>query len=318
MLITNELSPTELIFEFLKFSRASSIDTADFRDLKHDNDLCPGFQRSLQFVLDVYKSYATDVHDIQGMRDEGVDVLIKFRNAGTENKIGIQIKSYAEIELWKTKGVSLINTLKAQYATAVNTLKVDQFIILICTDSLAHKRYIRTICSELKTFQDCRIIEPHHALTLFRMSQSDIFVETLRLLCRSDPTLRAARDELDQYNQETAYVLTLIVCHAFLKGPSINDMELRLFIDEWDNLPKENEQVDAHSGISIDELFESNILTGISETYNIDITEFPPALCSLFFDQRFRQLIPDHLIGDHLLRLLGIIQEADDDDKGEQ
>ncbi len=122
MFITNQLTPAETLSELLNLKGYSKADTERFRKLRHNDHLCPGFRERVDGVLDAYKSHRTDVHDIQGPRDEGVDVLLTYAFDG-EHRVGLQVKSFDEIEAWRTKrDKEFVQRLKAQHATGVHKL----------------------------------------------------------------------------------------------------------------------------------------------------------------------------------------------------
>ena len=102
MLITHELDPGEMLAEILKGRRGRSADTERLASLRHDRDLCPRVHNRIKAMLDVYAAYRQDAHDIQGLRDEGVDILLKYRDRDdNEHLAGVQIKSHAEFDEWK-------------------------------------------------------------------------------------------------------------------------------------------------------------------------------------------------------------------------
>jgi hypothetical protein len=78
MFITNPLTPAQLLAELLSLRHRSKADTVSFRPLRHNSDLCPAFQEKVDEMLDAYMRHRTDVQDIQGPRDGGVDVLLRY------------------------------------------------------------------------------------------------------------------------------------------------------------------------------------------------------------------------------------------------
>ena len=65
MFITERLTPAETLSELLGLKGYSKADTARFRTLRHNDDLCPGFRDRVNAMLDAYKS-----HRIWGARVE--------------------------------------------------------------------------------------------------------------------------------------------------------------------------------------------------------------------------------------------------------
>ena len=196
MFITDRLTPAEMLSELLAINGYTKPDTKRFELLRHDRDLCPQFCERTSAMLDAYMSHRTDVQVTQGPRDEGVDVMLNYEDNG-QHRLGLQIKSYSEIELWnKGKQKDFVNTLKAQYTSAIQTVRVDDYYLLLCTDEIAHEKQIRIICSELKQFYRLKIVLPRRALAFYEMTDIEVRAFVTRLLCGHDTVLKAALKEI--------------------------------------------------------------------------------------------------------------------------
>ena len=156
MFVTDALTPLEMMAELLRIDGCLTEDTAAFRTLRHNADLCPAFRDRVDTMLRTYMAYRADVRDTQGPRDEGVDVDIRFldQEDGTVHA-ALQIKSFDDIENWRTKkDKEFLTRLKAQIAAATQKLRLDAYWILLCTDAVAHAEQIRLISSELLQYDD--------------------------------------------------------------------------------------------------------------------------------------------------------------------
>ena len=60
----------KLIFQLLQYKRAAPQATHRFAVLKHNDDLCPRFQRKLDVALDAFKKYRKIIYDVQGFTDQ--------------------------------------------------------------------------------------------------------------------------------------------------------------------------------------------------------------------------------------------------------
>jgi hypothetical protein len=95
---------------------------------------------------------------VRAMR--GVDVQLNYEDEG-QHRVGLQIKSFDEVEPWARKrDREFMQRLKAQYATAMQNTKLDDYYLLLCTDEVDHKEQVRLICSEMKQFDRLKIVLP--------------------------------------------------------------------------------------------------------------------------------------------------------------
>ena len=231
MFITNELTPGEMLAEFLKGRRASLHETSMFAKLRHDKNLCPRFAEQVSMMLDVYRAYGQEVHDIQSIRDDGIDVLLRYQDQdGNDRRAGLQIKSDDEFCKWEADKYPLLSTLKAQYATAISNGKLDEYYILLCVDAVRHKSRIRTVCSELKNFSPVKIIEPQDLCEFYEMSPTELWAKATSLLCHNDTVLKKAIEEVTASSPDIAYFVISLVCFAFEGKHEISSDDL---FDLW-------------------------------------------------------------------------------------
>lgn len=289
MFITNELNPGEMLAELLKGRRVDAASTHSFKNYRHDVDLCPRFERQVSMMLDVYRAYGQEVSDIQSMRDDGIDILLRYENrAGETRTAAIQIKSNHEFDEWKLKKLALPQTLKAQYATAISNARVDDFYVLLCVDSIEHKSRVRMLSSEMKNFAKCHIVKPEDLLDLFNMSEIDLWGRTTRLLCHNDTVLKKATEELEAEEVDVAFFLIRLVCRIFEGRNSVlTDDVLFDWWTDWlifcENAEDESERLsDVVSHFSNAGIFDYD------GGYHVRVEELPPGLCALYFDLRVR------------------------------
>lgn len=67
----------KLVYGLLQYVRSDSEDTKVFQTLMHNADLCPKFQQQLDIVSQSFKKYRTITYDVQGIKDEGSDIIIR-------------------------------------------------------------------------------------------------------------------------------------------------------------------------------------------------------------------------------------------------
>lgn len=289
MFITNELNPGEMLAELLKGRRVDAASTKEFSNYRHDQDLCPRFERQVSMMLDVYRAYGQEVSDIQSMRDDGIDVLLRYENrAGEARTAALQIKSDHEFDLWEGKKLQVSQILKAQYATAISNVRVDDFYVLLCVDSEKHKSRIRTLSSETKSFQKCHIVSPEDLLDFFNMSEIDLWGRTTRLLCHNDTVLKKATEELDAEEVDVAFFLIRLVCRIFEgRNSALTDDVLFDWWTDW-LIFCENEEDESERLADVVSHFSNAGIFDYDGGYHVRVEALPAGLCALYFDLRVR------------------------------
>jgi len=318
MFITHDIDAGEMLAEHLKGRRVSPVATAAFANLGHDRDLCPHIAGQLSTMLGVYRAYGQEVHDIQSFRDDGVDVLLQHEDReGQEKRVGIQIKSEDEFRKWEDKKLSLIQILKGQTAQATANVRLDHYYILLCVDAVRHKSRIRTVCSELKNFPQCEIIEPVDVLGFYQLSPMDIWVRTTRILCQNDNVLLAATSECDSRDPDLAFFLITLVCQTL--GGHLSHVDDGQFFEIWN----EWEDFAGKAAGSQDRL--SNILWALNgdgilggsagDDYSIQIGQLPAALCALYYDLKVRSSDRGDDLRDNILGLVELSERLGDENE---
>ena len=318
MFITHDIDAGEMLAEHLKGLRVSPVATAAFANLRHDRDLCPHIADQLSTMLGVYRAYGQEVHDIQSFRDDGVDVLLRNEDReGQEKRVGIQIKSEDEFRKWEDKKLSLIQILKGQTAQAAANVRLDRYYILLCVDAVRHKSRIRTVCSELKNFPQCEIIEPVDILGFYQLSPMDIWVRTTRLLCQNDNVLLAATSECDSRDPDLAFFVITLVCQTLGGHFSyVDDDQLFEIWNEWEDFAgKAAGNKDRLSDI-LWALQGDGILGGSAgDDYSIQIGQLPAALCALYYDLKVRSSDGGDDLRDNILGLVELSERLGDKDE---
>lgn len=296
MFITDELTPAETLAELLNLKGLKPGDTVRFRTLQHDRDLCPAFRERVATMLDAYKSHRTDVQDTQGPRDEGIDVHLYYNQEGT-HRVGLQIKSYDEIEKWaKKRDPQFMVRLKGQIAAALSKVGVDDYYLLLCTDEVTHKRRIRMIASELTGYERVKIVLPRQALALFELGDDQVSALVTQLLCNRDSILRDARHAARNLKPDAAYIQLALMGMACEGQTHVDDETLLDLYNEWAELAGVEPELDRLSEIVWD-LNGEGFCYDVSGDDTLSIEGFPSAWCALYFDQKHR------LRGDPLSKL---------------
>jgi len=121
------------IYDLLVGRRASLKETKIFKKWKHNKDLVPQFNNKINLILEQFERYHRICYEIQGIKDKGIDVLVKYEIEAEDKFIGIQIKSYDDLnkEHWLQNLKAQMTDVNANYQA--NSSLVD-FYIAFCTD----------------------------------------------------------------------------------------------------------------------------------------------------------------------------------------
>lgn len=160
-----------IIYHFLNFSRARRDETLRFKALKHNDDLCPGLRERIELILDYFHRYKKIAYDIQGMRDEGTDVILRYYVNEKAHFICFQIKSYTDL-----KDSDYLRKLKAQYVDSQKRFEFEDYYIILATDEAEReeRRKIRSIEADLNSIDNLTIIEPSKFLFFWQLKSAQI------------------------------------------------------------------------------------------------------------------------------------------------
>ena len=310
-----------IVFSTLRDYGCNDIETSDFKQLMHNDDLVPRFTKNLNYLVECCGSYGNACYDIQGVRDSGIDVLLKYEDeeSGT-HYIGLQIKSYNDIKEkdWLTK-------LKAQILEAKGSWNLDDFFIVFCTDAKEHQNKLRNASADIIKFagEEVHIVEPSKALNFFRLNSLEILIQVQNHYRADDPVTERAKNSLEAFN----LLESLIVIEAavnFLIDSSM-DMEPETLFEallpqsiqekyynvsneffslEVDEQEKYDVNDEKHEGDNWMRLADS----GFFELSVYDNTKFLPdgswALSALILDTKARQGFDVDTLKEYLMYLL--------------
>lgn len=222
----------QLIAQILNINDYSSDDTKVFKKVKHNNDLVPRFKKNFEELAKLINPYYNDCYDIQGVTDDGVDVLLKYQTDLDYHKIGFQIKSYDDI-----KNKDWLKTLKAQLFEAQGIWKTEDLYIVFCTDSIEHKDKLRNAISEIQKSSDCQIhiVEPEKALTFYNFTSIDIFSIIYDFYHSNDSSKEKAKKCIERLDVEEKEFLINLIVHQFINHEEPISLEEFSIPDNMDN-----------------------------------------------------------------------------------
>jgi hypothetical protein len=214
------MTPARIFEELLRHQKVSAADTADLSSWKHD-DLCRDIEDKVDHILKSFEKYPHVVYMLQGLRDNGVDLVYKSTEAdGTTVMFGMQVKSYRELEDRKN---GLTQKLKAGFFDANSSYgaRLDRYYIFLFGDAVRHAKRITAITNEFAKEEKVRVIGPRHLMAFIEMPDSTISAFVDRYVGGEDPIRQAAREEVEGYEQMELYFLLSCICWALESGDNV-------------------------------------------------------------------------------------------------
>lgn len=291
MFITNRASPAELISEFFRYAEYPDSATSRFKDMAHDADLCPKFQKKLEQLLRKYAAHATGVEDIQGFTDEGVDVAVSYNGQDLQrHRIGFQIKSWKEINTWANgRSPQFLRDLRDQIYRAQKRAGCHTVYILPCGDTEIHRKQIRALMSDFKNDNGVVVMKPSRAFGVLSVKGPEMHAFVSSILNDGDEVLRAARAYFAKKPKDHAFMELALQCHAHEEGNIVDDKVLMGRYDDWcEKVLKTSPDFDGLALIL--DAFNNRLLThNIGQNgYDILLSQLNRNVSAVYFDQNAR------------------------------
>jgi hypothetical protein len=214
----------KVIFEAIHFMRSDPTKTSLFKTLKHNNDLCPKYLGKIALILESFEKYQITGYDIQGPRDQGVDIVIKMPSGEEKTKhICIQIKSEDDL-----KSSYYLKDMKAQHHDAERKYdEILDYYLLLCCDATLNRDKIRNISADFSKDKNVHVVVPEYALTLYRLGTIQINGLIEALLAEEDIVIRKAWDILSALTPTEAAIVVFVISElTFKKEKEVNFDEL--------------------------------------------------------------------------------------------
>jgi hypothetical protein len=216
-----------IIEELLRYRESSKKWTKKFKDMKHNEYLCPSVERQLNRILDCFIKYHSIASDVQGINDRGTDVQLRYYIKSETGDsickfIAFQIKSYDDLN-----SKSYLRDLKAQCFEAKGEFKesLDHYYILICTDVFKDKNKIREIKKAFSTQNDVTVIDPIYMATFLRLNPIRISSLVSTLIRDDDIVYERALNDLAMLTPTEIAVYAEIVVEMTVSLNCLIDIE---------------------------------------------------------------------------------------------
>jgi hypothetical protein len=187
----------DIITRLLRYQRAPTKMTEEFKIWTHNKDILPKLQHQLEMILDAYGKFQPVVYDTQGILDDGSDLILRHREVTTANTefelLSFQVKSYNDL-CKKT----YMQELKAQHDdTFRKVIGLQHYFLFLCTDESVHKDRLRNIAAEFRSATRTEIIEPAFAHTFLNHPRSRVDAIVKRTLQAADAVFKSALESIE-------------------------------------------------------------------------------------------------------------------------
>ena len=309
MFITERIDPIALLTEMLFLDDGDEAATAALGRLGHNKDLCPRFREAALHTLFAYEKHRVDVHDIQGFKDKGCDVALRFEDEEFGvRKAALQIKSQSEIKAWWGKKTgNMVGKLREQYVQATQDAGVEVWYLILCADVIVYRDAIRHIVEAFSSYDKVKIITPTRAATFLALSEAEIEAHSARILCRRDVVRQRALRELQPLGPVAARVAVDLICSAINSNPRIDDETLieTIAANADNDLPVDE-------GLILAELHDRVLALDDHELHLIP--DSAPAIHALYYEQRVRFEADPDGISERLKIILDLNRDGQDGD----
>ena len=193
------MSDPLVIDELVRFRASTHSATSYFRQAKHNRVLCPMLERQLHRIEDCFVKYRRAAYNVQGIHDQGTDIVFRYEEASESRYVSFQIKSYDDLA-----NPRYLKDLKASRFEAGEEYQdnLECYYVFLCTDYARDSSKIAEVKKAFSKDSQVTVIAPEYALSFLGMQQtrmaaiidallrSDdyVFQEASRLLAELSPT----------------------------------------------------------------------------------------------------------------------------------
>ena len=213
---------TKLILdELLRYRQSPASATAGFKSLKHNDALCPSIERQLNTFLDCSVKYHKVAYDVQGPRDRGTDIVLRYTQDEETRYLALQVKSYDDL-----KERNYLNILKAQLFEVEGEYgaALSHCFVVLCTDAVEHKNQLRNIKKDCSRSAHITVVDPAYAWTFLRLSDMRIDALVQVILKEDDAVYREARKSISDLAPLEVAILVSAILRARESGSNQVDL----------------------------------------------------------------------------------------------
>jgi hypothetical protein len=321
---------SEIVCDLLQSRRAEPSATEVFKHWKHDADLCPKLRNQIEAIFSGFKKYHTVSYDIQGLKDQGTDVLLIEWVDDQKEFVCFQVKGE-----WDLAQNSYLQTLKAQYFDTRTRYgsKLKAYYILVCYSIVAEasktgqpvvdkarKEKVKGIIREFALETNVRVVEPEYAAWFLSLNTIRIDAIIRSRFGDQDVVFKEARNLVrDLGVMEKIILLFILWLHLFhnkatvtadeiIHSPDMQRLHQRI-AEQADDLLYDFDYQIAHDLETLQNNFVECDSTG---GFSLPLQSVQP-LAILMMDGSVRYNYQDAELLEYTLRILGGFDLSDSD-----
>src|SRR5207249_11227356 len=108
-----------VVSELVSYRESSVAETKQFEKLKHNEILCPRLEGQLNRIRDGFLKYYSVAYDVQGLRDQGTDVLLRYQTEDANPDEGARFIAFQIKGEWDLEQKEDLKVVSSQEVEAV-------------------------------------------------------------------------------------------------------------------------------------------------------------------------------------------------------
>lgn len=208
--------------------------TLRFRELRHNRDLLPIVEHRVSAVLKAYELHRAMTYDVQGLRDEGADVVVRLTQdeGSPQEYVCFQVKAHDELGHPR-----IASLLREQHSRAVDRYEpmLRYYILPFGVADVRRRRsdgtavpypddrrdVVRNIAGEFVRKPDVVVVEPSFLSSFVDLTEPRIDAFVTSILGEGDPVRRQFDAELSSYSTHQLAVI-LRLAALWVVAPSLS------------------------------------------------------------------------------------------------
>jgi len=217
-----------VVSELISYRESSVAATKQFVKWKHNEILCPRLEAQLNRIRDGFLKYSSVAYDVQGPRDQGTDVLLRYQSEDANPDEDACFMAFQVKGEWDLQQKDYLKTLRSQAFEALSEYgsSLERYYVVLCFDARAYREQIRAINKTLSLDPRIVVVNPRYALTFLRLSESRIVSLVDGLLREEDEVFRSAKASIASMPPTQVAVL-LAATYEAVFGYGGRDIQLR-------------------------------------------------------------------------------------------